>query len=144
MDVAYTCIFSVLDVSYVYCKCFIWILHRLAMIFKCLSDIFGSVSDACSKCFIYLLLYVTTVASTCFKSRSGVAHGMRMEAAGSVGDFWGWHGPTAVHTGVLAHSLCGYRLMLAPCVGRPGTCKSDFKSIDIFYIYTVYKTLSNI
>ena len=49
-----------------------------AMVFKCFSDVFASVSDACFKCFIYLLLYVVTVASGCLSSRSGVAHGMRV------------------------------------------------------------------
>ena len=32
----------------------------------------SSVSEVCFKCFIYLQMYVTTVASGCFKSRSGV------------------------------------------------------------------------
>jgi len=44
--------------------------------FQMFSDVFASVSDACFKSFIYLLLYVATVAFGCFKSRSGVAHGM--------------------------------------------------------------------
>jgi hypothetical protein len=38
-----------------------------AMIFKCFFDVFASVSDAYFKCFIYLLLYVGTVAFGCFK-----------------------------------------------------------------------------
>jgi hypothetical protein len=38
------------------CKCFIWILHMFAIIFKCFSDVFVSVSDACFKCFICLFL----------------------------------------------------------------------------------------
>jgi len=33
------------------------------MVFKYFLDIFANVSDACFKCFIYLLLYVATVAS---------------------------------------------------------------------------------
>jgi len=37
--------------------------------FKC----FLGISDACFKCFIYLHMYVVTVASEYFKSRSGVA-----------------------------------------------------------------------
>jgi hypothetical protein len=49
-----------------------------AMVFKCFSGVFASVSDACFKCFIYLLLYVATVVSGCFKNRSRVAHGMRV------------------------------------------------------------------
>jgi hypothetical protein len=41
-------------------------LPMFAMVFKCF---FASVSEACFKCFIYLLLYVVSVASGCFKSR---------------------------------------------------------------------------
>jgi hypothetical protein len=51
-------------------------LHIFAMVFKCFSDVFASVSDTCFKYFICLLLYVVTIASRCFKSRPGVAHGM--------------------------------------------------------------------
>ena len=46
--------------------------------FQMFSDVFASVSDACFKSFIYLLLYVATVASGCFKNKSGVAHRMRV------------------------------------------------------------------
>jgi hypothetical protein len=40
LDVAYTCILqayvsNVADVSYVYCKCFIWVLHMFAMLHTC-------------------------------------------------------------------------------------------------------------
>jgi hypothetical protein len=47
-----------------------------AMVFKCFSGVFVSVSDVFFKCFICLLLYVATVVCRCFKSRSGVAHGI--------------------------------------------------------------------
>jgi hypothetical protein len=43
-----------------------------AMVFKC----FLSVSETCFKCFICLQTYVARVAGGCFKSRSGVAHGI--------------------------------------------------------------------
>jgi hypothetical protein len=36
--------------------------------------VFISVSDACFKCFICLLLYVATVAAGCFESRSSVTY----------------------------------------------------------------------
>ena len=60
-----------LDVEYV-CNSF-------QVFFRC-----SSVSDACFKYFAYLLLYVASVASGYFKSRSGIAHGMRVtwEASG--------------------------------------------------------------
>jgi hypothetical protein len=41
--------------------------------FKCFSGVFVNVSDACFKCFICLQMYVASVVSGCFKSRSGVA-----------------------------------------------------------------------
>ena len=41
--------------------------------FKCFSCIFASVSYACFKCFICLQIYIASVASGCFKSRSDVA-----------------------------------------------------------------------
>ena len=60
---------SVSGVSYVCCKCFIWMLHIFAMVFKCFSGVFASVLDACFKCFICHLLYVATVISRCFINR---------------------------------------------------------------------------
>jgi hypothetical protein len=50
-----------LQVFFGCCVCF-------TMIFKC----FLSVSDASFKCFICLQTYIASVASGCFKSRSGV------------------------------------------------------------------------
>jgi hypothetical protein len=47
-------------------------LCMFAMVFKCFSGVFSSVSEACFKCFICLQTYVATVAFECFKSRSGV------------------------------------------------------------------------
>jgi hypothetical protein len=49
-----------------------------------------NVSDACFECFIYLFLYVVSVASECFKSRSDVAHRMRIGSGrGASGPFTG-------------------------------------------------------
>jgi hypothetical protein len=86
LDVTYTCMLQAyvskilgalylclqvfhLDVAYVY-NCF-----------KCFSDVFISVSGAYFKCFIYFFLYVATIASGCFKSRLGVAHGIRVASS---------------------------------------------------------------
>jgi hypothetical protein len=67
--VSYVClqVFS-LDVAYV-CNGF-----------QMLLGIFASVLDACFKFFICLLLYIATVVSGCFKSRSNVAYEMRVES----------------------------------------------------------------
>ena len=84
LDVPYTCMFQAY-ISSVF-RCFI---RRFASVSSgcciCLqwfsnvfSGIFVSVSHVCYKCFICLLLYVATVASGCFKSRSDIAHGMRV------------------------------------------------------------------
>ena len=67
---------------------FIWMLHMFhtyvvsvlsrccvcfTMVFKCVSCVFASVSDAFFKCFICLQTYIASVAYGCFKSRSGIA-----------------------------------------------------------------------
>jgi hypothetical protein len=44
----------------------------VAIVFKC----FHVFLQICFKCFICLLLYVASIASECFKSRSSVAHGI--------------------------------------------------------------------
>jgi hypothetical protein len=54
-----------------------------AIIFKCFSGVFATVSDIYFKCFICLLLYVIIITYECFKIRPGVAHGMHGEAADS-------------------------------------------------------------
>jgi hypothetical protein len=51
------------------CVCLQW--------FSSVLVVFVSVSDACFMCFICFLLHVASVASGCFKSRSGVARGMQ-------------------------------------------------------------------
>jgi hypothetical protein len=60
------------------CKCFIWMLHMFAMVFKKILSVFASVSYTYFEYFICFLLYVTTVSSGRFKSRSGVAPGMHV------------------------------------------------------------------
>jgi hypothetical protein len=104
---------------YVY-EYFIWMLHMFAMVFKCFSDVFTSVSDACFKCsicrllyvatatsecfdvcfkcFICLLLYVAIVTSGCFKSRSGVTHGMSVRSGRRRGRCSGRRGPPLVRS----------------------------------------------
>jgi hypothetical protein len=42
-----------------------------AIVLKCFSGVFASVSETCFKCFIYLLLYVASIVSECFKTRLG-------------------------------------------------------------------------
>jgi hypothetical protein len=77
----YTYVASVLSGCYVY----------VAMVFKCF-HIFFQVFQTFFKCFIYLLLYVASIASKYFQSRSDVAHGMRVgsgrerECRAQVGD----------------------------------------------------------
>jgi hypothetical protein len=55
-----------LDIAYV-CNGF--------QVFLC---VFSSVLDVCFKYFICLLLYVASVVSRCFKSRSGIVHRIRV------------------------------------------------------------------
>jgi hypothetical protein len=81
MHVPSICFQVFLGISYV-CKCFIWMLHIFAMVFKCFSGFFASVSfhtlvSSVSSVFFY-------VASGCFKSRLSVfiwdARGKRLTA----------------------------------------------------------------
>jgi hypothetical protein len=44
--------FDVTYISHICCKYFIWMLRMFAMVFKCLSGVFTSISDASFKCFI--------------------------------------------------------------------------------------------
>jgi hypothetical protein len=96
------------------CKCFIWMLQMFAMVFKYFSSIFVSVSNAYFKCFIYLFLYVTTVASKCFKSRLCVAHVMRVRSGWWRGRRSGRrpkrHGPIAGTLAREPNALCARSL----------------------------------
>ena len=86
--------------------------------FKCSSGIFTSVSYACFKCFIYLILYVATVVSVYFKSRSRCCtwdtRGKRPAARTTFGVAW-------------AHCWCARerarraRRSLSPCAGSVWT-----------------------
>jgi len=70
----YCCKCVYLDVAYVSAyAAVIWILRMFVMIFK-LFSCFTSVSEACFKCFIYLQMYIASIASRYFKDRSGVAN----------------------------------------------------------------------
>ena len=66
LQVFHTHVSSVSAISYVCCKCFIWM-------FQSRSGVATSVSNACFMCFICLQTYVASVASGYFKSRSSVA-----------------------------------------------------------------------
>jgi hypothetical protein len=60
------------------------------IVFKYFLGVFAIVSNTCFKCFIWLLLYIAIVVSGCFKSRSGVAHGIRVDdVRGGVGNVRG-------------------------------------------------------
>jgi hypothetical protein len=74
-----------------FCKCFIWTLRIFVMIFKCLSSIFVSVSDAYFKCFICLLCMLQLLHLDVLKVDQ-VAHGMCVGSA--------WRGPAV---GALTH-----------------------------------------
>jgi hypothetical protein len=74
-----------------FCEYFIWMLRMFAMIFKCLSGVFASVSDTCFKCFICLLCMLQLLHLDVSKV-DRVAHEM---CVGST-----WRGPAI---GALAH-----------------------------------------
>jgi hypothetical protein len=90
---------------------------------QCFSGVFVSVSDACFNCFICLLRMLQLLHLDVSKVDRGLHTGCAWEAASGVGDVWGGAGPLLgghPQDGVLAHPLSGYRLTLAPRIGRPG------------------------
>jgi hypothetical protein len=60
--------------SHICCKCFILMLGMFAMFFKCFCKCFRRMFQV----FHLSFLYVASVASECFKSRSSVAHDIRV------------------------------------------------------------------
>jgi hypothetical protein len=63
---------DVIYVSHIYCKCFIWMLYMFAMVFNCFCKCFRCMFQV----FHCLFFYVASVVFGCFRSRSGVAHGI--------------------------------------------------------------------
>jgi hypothetical protein len=68
-------------------RCYICFTHMLQMFYLHVVYVnngfqvfFVSVLDICFKCFICLQTYVASIASECFKSRSSVAHLMRVKS----------------------------------------------------------------
>ena len=70
MHVAIIYFSSVSSVSYVCLQVFYLDVVYVCNSFIVFLGVFASVSEAYLKCFTYLLLYVATVASGCFKIRS--------------------------------------------------------------------------
>jgi hypothetical protein len=113
-------------------------------LFSNILGVFTSVLDSCFKCFIYLILYVATIIYTCFKCRSGVAHGMCIKSGGWRGRRLGRRGRCLERRGrrlggmgpllvcslsspmcqALARSLCGHRPDTTAWIGHPGASKS--------------------
>jgi hypothetical protein len=65
---------DVVYVSHICCKCFIWMLCMFAMVFNGFCKCFRRMVQV----FDLSFLYITTITSGCFKSRSGIVHGMRV------------------------------------------------------------------
>jgi hypothetical protein len=118
-------------VSYICLQVFHLDVANVCNCFQIFLGVFTSVSDSCFKCFIYLILYVATIIYTCFKCRSGVAHGMCIKSGGwrgrrlgGVGDVWSGAGDVWA---AWAHCWCAHsrarraRRSLAPYVGTVRT-----------------------
>ena len=74
-----------LDAAYVldiYCKCFILDITYVCNDFQVYSGVFANALDTRFKCFIWLPLYVASVASKCFKSRTGAPNSMPVGSGG--------------------------------------------------------------
>ena len=71
------------------CKYFILMLHVFAMVFKCFSDVFASVSEVCFKCFIYLFCTLQLLYLDVSKVDPVLHMGCVWEAAGGADDVRG-------------------------------------------------------
>ena len=72
-DVCCKCVYlDIAYVSHICCSCFIWMLHTLAMAFKCF-QVFCKFFGCMLKCFYLLQTYVASVSSGPCKNRSDVA-----------------------------------------------------------------------
>jgi hypothetical protein len=130
MHVASIC-FQVFQVFHMYvCKCFIWMLHMFAMVFKYFSNVFVSVSYTCFKCFV-CFFYVANVASGYLKSRLGCCTWDAREKRPAT---WATFGAARV-TSEAAWTHCWYACSCRhrpPCTrtvrtlapGRPGASRS--------------------
>jgi hypothetical protein len=98
-DVAYTCMLQ----AYFSCgfMCFIRLLqafhqnvaYMFAVVFKCFSGVFASVSNAYFKCFICLLCMLQLLHLDVSKDRSGLHMGYAWEATSGVSNVWCDAGP---------------------------------------------------
>jgi hypothetical protein len=127
LDVAYTCMLQAyvqvfLGVSYIYLQVFYldvaYVCDGFQVCFRRFSQVFQMLVSSVSSflfCMLQLVsgcvLYVTTVVSGCFKSRSGVAHVIRMGSGWRRGRCLGWREPTA---DALARSCVGTIQTLEP------------------------------
>jgi hypothetical protein len=90
-----------------------------AMVFKCFSGVFVSISNACFKCFICLLLYVASVVSEFSKVDQGVANGMcvgsrRGASDPRASDVWGGVG-LLLGRSLASPMLLGALALQTPC-----------------------------
>jgi hypothetical protein len=153
-DIAYTCMLQ----TYFSCgfRCFIRLLqvfhqnvaYMFAVVFKCFSGVFASVSDVYFKCFICLLCMLQLLHLDVSKDRSGVAHGI------CVGSDWRCEQRLVRRrpaTRTLAHKPDALGCSLTRCTvpsytsaldGRPNSSKSVCKTDDSHAHYAVDCTCS--
>jgi hypothetical protein len=113
MYVASLC-FKCFQVFHMYvCKYFIWMLHMFVLVFKC----FQAFSQ------VFQTLVLQPVVSKCFKSRSGVAHGMRVRSGRCHGRRPRWRGIT---TGAL---LCEPNALSAHLLHVQAASGSDVRTL---------------
>jgi hypothetical protein len=119
------------------CICLQWFLNVFqAFLQLCL--------DVCFKCFICLLFVCCTVASRCFKNKSGVAHGMHVGSGRRCGDFWGGVGDVRGYVGpLLVRSLVSptrYTLVCPSTWQRPNASVLDGRpraSKSVNFIFSI-------
>jgi len=110
--------------SHVCCKCFIWMLHMFAMVFKYFSGIFANVSHVCFKCFICLLYMLKLLHQDVSKVDQDLNIGCSWEAFGDAGPLLGRSSASSTcwGAGSLAERVPSPTLTLQ--IGGPGANKS--------------------
>jgi hypothetical protein len=136
-----------MHVARIYFKCFHVCLQvfyldaaYVAMVFKCFSGIFASISHSYFKCFIYLLLYIATIVHLDVLKEDRVLHiGYAWEVASDADNVrvaWATFGAARAHCWCPPSRGRHSRRSFAPCagdirtpsarVGHPGTSKFVF------------------
>jgi hypothetical protein len=125
LDVTYICMLqayvsSVSGVSYVCCKCFIWMYVWFSSVFRRFPQVIQTLVSNVSSVFFYMLqLVYLDVSKIDWVLRMGCA----WKAVGGAGDVWGGTGSLLWRL-LVSLTRCGHVRTLASRIERSGTSKS--------------------